>query len=50
MPRARPQFPDEFKRQMVELVRSGRTAESHARKFEPCAGILRLNVPGPGSA
>lgn len=41
MPRTRPPYPEEFKRRMVELVRSGRTAESLAREFEPCAGSIR---------
>ena len=37
MPRYRTAYPPEFRRQMVELVRSGRTAEELAREFEPTA-------------
>jgi transposase len=37
MPKTHPTYPPEFKRQMVELVRSGRSVESLAREFEPCA-------------
>jgi len=37
MPRFRSAFPPEFRRQMVELARSGRTAEELAREFEPTA-------------
>ena len=37
MPRFRPAYPPEFRRQMVELVRSGRTPEELAREFEPTA-------------
>jgi len=34
-------YPPEFRRQMVELVRSGRTAEELSREFEPSAGAIR---------
>lgn len=37
MPRFRSAYPPEFRRQMVELVRSGRTPEELAREFEPTA-------------
>lgn len=37
MPRFRVPYPPEFRRQMVELVRSGRTPEDLAREFEPTA-------------
>ena len=37
MSRFRPQYPPEFRRQMVELVRMGRTPEDLAREFEPHA-------------
>ncbi|MCX9192298.1 hypothetical protein C3Y87_12930 [Carbonactinospora thermoautotrophica] len=33
MPRSRPPYPPEFRRRMVELVRSGRTPEELAREF-----------------
>jgi transposase-like protein len=39
MPKFRVPYPPEFRRQMVELVRSGRTPEELARKFEPCGAI-----------
>ena len=35
MPRYRTAYPPEFRRQMVDLVRSGRTPEELAREFEP---------------
>ena len=37
MPRYRSAYPPEFRRQMIELVRSGRTPEELAREFEPTA-------------
>jgi len=37
MPRSRPPYPPEYRRRMVELVRSGRTPESLSREFEPTA-------------
>jgi len=37
MQRYRAAYPPEFRRQMVELVRSGRTPEELAREFEPTA-------------
>ena len=41
MPRDRSPYPAEFRRQMVELVRSGRTPESLSREFEPSAEAIR---------
>jgi transposase len=41
MSRGRPQYSSEFRRQMVELVRSGRTPESLSREFEPSAESIR---------
>jgi transposase len=35
MPKFRVPYPPEFRRQMVELVRSGRTPKELAREFEP---------------
>ena len=35
MPRTRPPYAPEFRRQMIELVRSGRTPEELARQYEP---------------
>jgi transposase len=37
MPRFRAAYPPEFRRQMVELVRSRRTHEELSREFEPTA-------------
>lgn len=37
MPRTRPAYPEEFRRKMVELVRSGRTPYELSKQFEPTA-------------
>ena len=37
MPRTRPPYPPEFREQMVELVKAGRTPEELSREFEPTA-------------
>ena len=44
MPRSRPPYPPEFRRQMVELVRSGRTPEELSKEFEPTAQAIRTWV------
>ncbi len=41
MPRPHRSYPPEFRRQMVELVRAGRTPEELAREFEPSAQAIR---------
>ena len=41
MGRTRPAYPPEFRRQIVELVRAGRTPEELAREFEPSAQSIR---------
>ena len=41
MPRSRPPYPEEFRWQMVELVRAGRNPEELAREFEPSAQAIR---------
>jgi transposase len=41
MPRGRPPYSSEFRRQMVGLVRSGRTPEALSREFEPSAEAIR---------
>jgi len=41
MSRKRRMYAPEFRRQMVELVRSGRSPEELAREFEPSAGAIR---------
>ncbi len=37
MPKTRPPYSPEFRREMVDLVRSGRSPEDLAREFEPTA-------------
>ena len=39
--RTRPPYPAEFRRQMVELVRSGRSPEQLAKEYEPTAATIR---------
>jgi transposase len=41
MPRTRPPYPAEYRRQMVELVRSGRSPEELAKEFEPSGPSIR---------
>ena len=41
MPRTRPPYSREFREQMVELVRAGRTPEELAEEFEPSAHSIR---------
>jgi transposase len=41
MGKTRPSYPPEFRQQMVELVRVGRTPEELAREFEPSAQAIR---------
>ena len=41
MPKSRPPYPAEFRRRMVELVRTGRTPEDLAQEFEPSAQAIR---------
>ena len=48
MPKSRPPYAAEFRRQMVELVRSGRTPEALAREFEPSAQAIRNWVAQAG--
>ena len=37
MPKSRPPYSPEFRRQMVDLVRAGRSPEDLSREFEPTA-------------
>ena len=37
MPRSRPPYSPEYRQQMVDLVRGGRTPDSLSREFEPTA-------------
>ena len=39
--KTRPSYPPEFRRRMIELVRTGRTPEALAREFEPTAQSIR---------
>ena len=41
MGKTRVPYPPEFRRQMVELVRAGRSAEELGREFEPSAESIR---------
>ena len=41
MSKSRGGYPPEFRHQMVELVRAGRTPEELAREFEPTAQSIR---------
>ena len=41
MPKSHPPYPPEFRRQMVELVRAGRTPGELAREFEPSDQTIR---------
>ncbi len=41
MARTHQAYPPEFRRQMVELVKSGRTPQELAREYEPSAGSIR---------
>ena len=40
MPRTRPPYPPEFRQQMVQLVKAGRTPEELSREFEPTAQTI----------
>src|SRR3954454_13301826 len=48
MPKTRPPYSPEFRRQMVELVRSGRDPTDLAREFEPSAQAIRNWVAQAG--
>ena len=41
MPKTKPPYPPEFRRQMVELVRAGRPPGELAREFEPSEQAIR---------
>lgn len=40
MPKSHPPYAPEFRRRMVDLVRSGRTSEELSREFEPTAQAI----------
>jgi transposase len=44
MPRFRKPYPPELRRQLVEMVRAGRSPQSLAREFEPSSESIRLWV------
>ena len=41
MPKSHPGYPPELRRRLVELVRSGRSPEELAKKFEPSGQAIR---------
>ena len=41
MARTRPAYPLEYRRQIVELVRAGRSPWELAQEFEPCCKTIR---------
>ena len=41
MPITRPPYPPEFRRQIIELARAGRSASELAREFEPSYETIR---------
>ena len=41
MAEKRPPYPAEFRRQMIDLVRAGRSPEDLAKEFEPSAQAIR---------
>ena len=44
MPRTRNPYPAEFRDQIVELHRAGRSVEELAREFEPCVATIHTWV------
>lgn len=40
MPRTHPQYPPEYRQQIIDLVRAGRSPEDLAREFEPTAQTI----------
>jgi len=44
MPKSRPAYSPEFRRQMVDLVRAGRSPDDLAREFEPSSHSIRAWV------
>jgi len=41
MPKSRPPYPPEFRRQIVELARAGRSVQELAEEFEPSYWTIR---------
>lgn len=48
MPRSRPPYDEEFKRQLIELHRSGRSVMSLSREFEPTEMTIRKWIKQAG--
>jgi transposase len=44
MPRPRKSYPPEFRRQLIELARAGKSPEELAKEFEPSAQTIRTWV------
>ena len=42
MPKTRAAYSAEFRRQIIELARTGRTPNELAQEFEPCAETIRV--------
>jgi transposase len=40
MPRSHPSYPADYRRKIVELARAGRTLQSLAAEYEPCANTI----------
>jgi transposase len=40
MPRSHPSYPTEYRRKIVELVQAGRSIQSLAQEYEPCANTI----------
>jgi transposase len=41
MPKSHPPYPEEFREQILELIRAGRTPDELAQEFEPTAQTIR---------
>ena len=41
MPKSHPPYPEEFRQQILELIRAGRTPDELAAEFEPTAQTIR---------
>jgi len=41
MPKSHPPYPKEFRQQILELIRAGRTPDELAEEFEPTAQTIR---------
>ena len=41
MPRTHPRYPDEYRQQILELARAGRSPDELAKEFEPTAQTIR---------